>query len=161
MNKLFILFFILPFFGFSQKTLSVEYPPQAEEDSIKSRTKVIDAIFMQDKISLLVGSNGCFHSVSVEYSFVKKADYFEATYIKTHSRTIKCKGKVKLSNEKMEQIHKLCVYGLSIKQGGCTTSVAFELTAKAQKISFNDDRCANEDDLMNRIGEIVGVCKDF
>ncbi len=161
MNRLFYILFLFPVFYFSQNAITAEYQKQTEKDSIISRIKVIDEIFSQDKISLLVGSNGCFHSVSVEYTFVKKADHFEAAYMKTNSRTIKCKGKVKLSNEKIEQIHRLCLYGLSLPLGGCTTSVAFELSAKTQRVSFNDDRCASEDDVMNRIGEIVGVCKDF
>lgn len=161
MSRLFYILFLLPVLCFSQKNLTLENSTQAEKDSIKSRTKVIDAIFLQDHISLLIGSNGCFHSVSVEYTFVKKAGHFEVSYVKMHSNTVKCKGKGKLSNEKIEQIHRFCVYGLSLPLGGCTTRVDFELSSKAQKVSFNDDRCSKEDDIMNRIGEIAGVCKDF
>jgi hypothetical protein len=160
MKKYLIFLFLFPFFCFAQKALASENPAQAEKDTIKNRTKIVDGIFLQDKISLLVGSNGCFHSVSVAYTFIKKANYYEATYIKMNSRTIKCKGTIKLSIEKIKQISQLCIYGLSLKIGGCTTRVDFELSGKAQKISFNDDRCA-EDDIMTRIGEIVGVCEDF
>ncbi len=164
MKRAILLFLFIPFFCFSQKAVTLEYPAQLDNDTLVRQTKIIDNIFLQEKFSLLIGSNGCFHSVSVEYAFIKKVNYFEVAYVKRYNpkdKTIKCKGTVKLSNEKMEQIHKLCTHGLNIPIGGCTTSVAFELSDKTQRVSFSDDRCAHEDDIMNRIGEIVCVCKDL
>lgn len=164
MNKLFILIFLFPVFCLSQMPTTLEYTGRLDKDTIEKKTKIIDAVFLQDKISLMIGSNGCFHSVSVEYTFIKKTGYYEVVYAKRYNpkdKTPKCKGIVKLSNEKMEAIHKLCVHGLNIKQSFCTTSVDFELKGKAERVSFEDDRCSNDDDIMNQVGEIVGVCRDL
>jgi len=164
MEKIFLLLFLVPLFCFSQKTVTIEYPLQLDKDTIKNRTKIIDNIFTQDDLTLLVGSNGCFHSVSLEYRFLKKNDRMVVVYTKRNhpsDKTPVCKGTVILSQEKLDAIHKLCVYGLNIKQGMCTTRVDLELSSKTQKVSFEDDRCSTDDDIMGKIGDIVGVCKDL
>ncbi len=164
MKKLLFIFFLLPVFCLAQNTLTLQYPEQQNEDTVKSKTARIDNIFLRDRIVLLIGSNGCFHSVSVEYIFNKKSTYFEVSYTKKYNpkhKAPQCSGKIKLSNEKVEAIHQLCIYGLTIKQRGCTTRVDFELSTKDKKVAFEDNRCAGDDDIMNKIGEIVGVCKDF
>ncbi len=141
-----------------------EYPTELNKDTINRKTKIINAIFLQDRFTLIVGSNGCFHSVSVEYTFVKKEGKSEVTYVKRYNqqdKDPKCKGKVKLTSQKFKAIQDLCIHGLKIKQSFCTTSVDFELKGKTQYVTFNDSRCSSDDDIMLQIEKIVGVCKDF
>lgn len=162
LNKLFFVLLLFPVFLSAQEVK--EYSTELNKDTVNKKTKIINAIFQQDRFTLMAGSNGCFHSVSVEYTFVKKAGKVEVTYVKRYNQQDekpKCKGTVKLTSQKFKAIQDLCVHGLKIKQSFCTTSVDFELKGKTQYVTFNDSRCDAKDDIMEGIGKIVGVCKDF
>lgn len=162
LNKLFFILLLIPA-CFSAQEL-IDYPTEPNKDTINKKTKIINAIFLQDRFTLMTGSNGCFHSVAVEYTFIKKAGKVEVTYVKRYNQQDekpKCKATVKLTPAKVKAIQDLCIHGLKIKQSFCTTSVDFELKGKLQHVTFNDSRCSSDDDIMQQIEKIVGVCKDF
>lgn len=164
MKKAFTLIFFLVCISGSYAQELIDHPTETNKDTISKKTKIVNAIFLQDRFTLMTGSNGCFHSVSVEYTFIKKSDKVEVTYVKRYNQQDekpKCKGIVKLSNEKFKAIQDLCIHGLNIKQSFCTTSVDFELKGKMQYVTFNDSRCSSDDDIMQQLEKIVGVCKDF
>ncbi len=164
MKQIFAITFFLVYINGSYAQELIDYPTEPNKDTISKKTKIINAIFLQDRFTLMAGSNGCFHSVSVLYTFIKKAGKVEVTYVKRYNqqdKEPKCKGTLKLTPQKFKAIQDLCIHGLNIKQSFCTTSVDFELKGKIQYVTFNDSRCDAKDDIMEGIGKIVGVCKDF
>ena len=156
-KTLIFIFIIFSIVTFGQKTLTIGLQPN--RDTVKVKTEKINKIFTSDTITILVHSNGCFHSVTDKYEIIKKSDIYAVSfYTKNNADNIQnCKQTVKITAVQFRAMNKICLRGPDLTTGLCTTRNTFVIQNKKTSTYFIDDRCANKDDLSNLLRGLTGI----
>jgi hypothetical protein len=150
--KALLIILLLPICSFGQlKTLSYA-DPFSSPDTIKKRTDLLNRIFLSDSICITLNSSGCFHSHTSRYYIVKKEGNYILNYVDINGD----KRKPKLMKSKTyTSLKELCIKGLSLGLGLCTTRDTITISDKTHSTYFMDDRCSSTDDYLDKIDSLL------
>jgi hypothetical protein len=168
------MIFILPFVASGQKKPVVKTPPpyidtnvvsfyfkdfESDPDTIKRRTEIMNKIFSSDNLIIITSSSGCFHSYSIKYIFIRNGDHYDVTSKAGNNFPADAEIKVtkhKVSLAQFAKVKTICVNGLKIGRGFCTTTDSISLSDGKSKTYFIDDRCSDDDDILNKLAALIG-----
>lgn len=149
--RILILFFLFPFCLYGQEKIRY-MDPSSHPDTIREKTTLINRIFLSDSFCITLNSSGCFHQFTSQYFVVKK----NGAHFITHLDQNNLKTKIKtLENKKYKSLHDVCINGLSIGLGLCTTKGTVYISDKRNITSFSDDRCSDKDDYLDKIETLL------
>lgn len=117
-------------------------------------------IFESKGFILRVTSRSCFHSFTQQYVFINQDSVRQVLYKEKNGDFDELPKQAVtyiISKKKFDAIRKLCFRGLEIGIGLCTTRNSFSLSDGKSSTCFADARCADNDDIMQAISNLVGL----
>jgi|ERR1017187_9944987 hypothetical protein len=130
--------------------------------SVKAKTQIINQVFNSDSILILIKTSGCFSGSAYTYKFIKKQDSYLLTYYNslTIAKTNNTKDSLNyhtknISVDTFNEIEKLCLRGINLPDGLCTTRKKFIIKDKSNETFFNDDRCSDDDDSLTLFQKLI------
>ncbi|MES2516326.1 MAG: hypothetical protein V4580_19380 [Bacteroidota bacterium] len=136
---------------------NIKGPVEYNESVAKQKTKLINKIFLCDTIHIKVNRRGCSLPSFYELNLHKRQNYYIGTYSVATGDASKISHQhvLKINQNTLQSIHDLCLYGLTIQEGSCTTKKKFIVSSPNNMVLFNDDRCSDNDDILEKIEKII------